>query len=200
MTTIKVSAGVTQKNMKIADGRNFFWQWDTGCQLTIIGIPSVDEVHFFRLGMAEPFSLKARKDGNNIVCNVPDELLQAAAEFTAYAYIEETDGCRTMLERKFEVKQRPKPSDYIYTETERYTVEKAVETALQEAKESGEFDGKDGINGKDGYTPVKGEDYYTEAERAEMIAEIEESVIGDIDTTLDSIIAIQESLIGGKSV
>lgn len=30
-------------------------------------------------------------------------------------------------------------------------------------------DGKDGTNGKDGYTPVKGTDYYTEAEKAEMV-------------------------------
>jgi len=53
----------------------------------------------------------------------------------------------------------------------------ATVKALQEAKETGEFngkdgvdgkdgtDGKDGIDGKDGYTPVKGVDYYTEAER-----------------------------------
>ena len=38
-----------------------------------------------------------------------------------------------------------------------------VNTALAEAKASGEFngkDGKDGVDGKDGYTPVKGVDYF----------------------------------------
>lgn len=39
----------------------------------------------------------------------------------------------------------------------------AVEEALQNAKDSGEFDGEDG------YTPVKGTDYYTEADKAEMV-------------------------------
>ena len=49
----------------------------------------------------------------------------------------------------------------------------AIDTALAQAKASGEFDGppgKDGIVGKDGYTPVKGVDYFTEAEKAEMVA------------------------------
>ena len=43
----------------------------------------------------------------------------------------------------------------------------AINTALAQAKESGEFDGQDGV---DGYTPVKGVDYYTEADKAEMVA------------------------------
>ena len=36
----------------------------------------------------------------------------------------------------------------------------AVNDALRQAKESGEFDGKDGVDGKDGYTPIKGIDYF----------------------------------------
>ncbi len=44
--------------------------------------------------------------------------------------------------------------------------------------------------------PTKGVDYYTDAEKAELIDEIEEEIIGDIDTTLDNIIAIQKVLIG----
>lgn len=43
------------------------------------------------------------------------------------------------------------------------TIAAAVETALEEAKESGEFDGRDG------YTPVKGLDYYTEEDKTEMV-------------------------------
>lgn len=39
-------------------------------------------------------------------------------------------------------------------------IQTAVNDALRIAKESGEFDGKDGAPGKDGYTPVKGVDYF----------------------------------------
>ena len=72
-------------------------------------------------------------------------------------------------------------------------VKKIVNDALAQAKESGEFDGKDGKDGytpvkgvdyfdgkdgsdgadgkdgQDGYTPVKGADYFTEADKAEMV-------------------------------
>lgn len=36
----------------------------------------------------------------------------------------------------------------------------AVNDALARAKASGEFDGKDGVDGQDGYTPQKGIDYF----------------------------------------
>lgn len=42
----------------------------------------------------------------------------------------------------------------------------AIDTALAEAKASGEFDGADGAPG---YTPVKGTDYYTDADKTEMV-------------------------------
>ena len=41
----------------------------------------------------------------------------------------------------------------------------AIDDALAQAKASGEFDGKDGA---DGYTPVVGVDYYTDADKAEF--------------------------------
>lgn len=58
---------------------------------------------------------------------------------------------------------------------------------------------KGGGGGTDGYTPQKGVDYFTEAEKQEIIQEIELNVTGDIETALDNIIAIQESLIGGDA-
>ena len=57
-------------------------------------------------------------------------------------------------------------------------LQNAINDALLQAKESGEFngadgkdgkDGKDGANGVDGYTPQKGIDYYTDADKAEMV-------------------------------
>lgn len=52
----------------------------------------------------------------------------------------------------------------------------------------------------EGKTPVKGVDYYTEEEKAELIAEIETNIMGDVDTALDAIISIQEEILGGGSV
>ena len=71
-----------------------------------------------------------------------------------------------------------------------------VEGVLEQAKASGEFDGPRGIQGEkgekgekgdpgkdgaDGYTPVKGKDYFTEAEKAEIFAEVK-AEIGEVAT------------------
>lgn len=51
-----------------------------------------------------------------------------------------------------------------------------------------------------GEKPKKFVDYYTEADKEELAEELENRVIGDIDSALDAIISIQNSLIGGESV
>jgi hypothetical protein len=59
--------------------------------------------------------------------------------------------------------------------------------------------GDKGDKGDKGNKPVKGVDYYTTTEKNELVAEIEREVTGDIDTALDAIIAIQDTLINGVS-
>jgi hypothetical protein len=44
---------------------------------------------------------------------------------------------------------------------------------------------------------VKGTDYYTPTEKAELVAEIEGTVTGDINAALDAILEIRESYLGG---
>lgn len=65
---------------------------------------------------------------------------------------------------------------------------------------NGVFQSMLSIKGENGYTPIKGTDYYTPEEKAELVQEIEQTAIGDIDAALDHIIAIQNELIGGGSV
>lgn len=60
----------------------------------------------------------------------------------------------------------------------------AINTALTRAKESGEFNGKDGqdgytpqkgvdyFDGDDGYTPIKGTDYFTEADKQAFVTDV----------------------------
>lgn len=47
--------------------------------------------------------------------------------------------------------------------------------------------GADGANGQDGYTPVKGEDYFTEAEKTELVNEVVNRVNEEIGLILDQI-------------
>ena len=76
------------------------------------------------------------------------------------------------------------------------TLQELVDYALAEAKASGEF------KGDPGHTPSKGVDYWTEEDIEEIKSGLNETVLGDIESALDSIIAIQEELInngGGSS-
>lgn len=80
-----------------------------------------------------------------------------------------------------------------------YDLSEAINTALAQAKASGEFKGEkgdkgdkgeqgepgkdgnpgaDGQNGKDGYSPVRGTDYWTDADKAEIKAYVDTAILG----------------------
>jgi hypothetical protein len=75
--------------------------------------------------------------------------------------------------------------DYITQED----LQSAIDTALAQAKASGEFDGDDG---KDGHTPIKGTDYFTEVDKAEMVQDVLDSVdIPEVDEiTIDAALSL----------
>lgn len=52
----------------------------------------------------------------------------------------------------------------------------------------------------DGYTPVRGVDYWTEADIAQLAKTTETVILGDIDTALDRILQLQQALVGGESL
>ena len=150
---------------KIYDGRSHFYQWDIDRKL-IVEDASISEVHF--CNQTDNYSLVCKtyiEDGLNLV-NVPNILLQNDWRINVYAY----DTNYTKFSERFDVIQRCKPEDYVYTETEilNYNtlsdridavdknigetidnylaehlnnIETVVNEALTQAKESGEFDG-----------------------------------------------------------
>ena len=120
-----------------------------------------------------------------VFANIPNILMQQSGNIRAYIVV---DG-DTIYGTYFYVLARPKPDDYIYEETQVLTIKSAVNQALEEARESGEFDGEPG------YTPKKGIDYYTPEDKNEIIQEIENTLVADIDAALVNIIAEQESIL-----
>ena len=57
-------------------------------------------------------------------------------------------------------------------------VPEVINTALQAAKDSGEFDGAQGEPGPAGPAPVKGVDYWTEADKAEIKSYVDTAILG----------------------
>lgn len=244
-------------NMKIIG--TGLYQWEVGRQLQIIPLrnSTVSSVHFSNPGDTEALVVKPKEENGMIVADIPNILLQSGANLVVYTVNVSESLVETLRDCVFSVRNRPKPADYVYTETEvlnysyldkrlkdlegeglanavadyleenpvqagatteeaaqiaqnKADIEKlntdkldaaklpeAVNAALAQAKASGEFDGepgKDGIDGKDGspgepgqpgadgkdgadgYTPVRGVDYYTEADKTEMVNAVLEAM------------------------
>lgn len=112
-------------------------------------------------------------------CRIPDEVLQTYGGKTCYERY--PDG--TYRAYSFTVLYAPKPPDYVFTPEERTTFEALtarVDAAIEDIKrraDSGEFDGK---------TPVKGVDYFTDAEKNEMMESVSDGAIGEFRKVVDT--------------
>lgn len=51
-------------------------------------------------------------------------------------------------------------------------VQDAINSSLQSAKESGDFDGPKGDPGEPGYTPQRGKDYWTDSDKREIVEDV----------------------------
>ncbi len=101
---------------EIMSGRGRFWQWDTG--QTVLVTPYVDEVHW-SIGSEPALVVRVREDEGLWYAEVPNILLQSSGKLTAWACAVDGDGRQYVrASRVYEVQPRPKPEDYIYTETE----------------------------------------------------------------------------------
>lgn len=96
----------------IANGRKALWQWDLNQQLTVAG--DCTEVHYLDKGAPSTLTV-AVKNGK---ADIPNILLQKAGRLVVYAYIIDAQDHHTRVCETFGIAPRPKPDDYVYTETE----------------------------------------------------------------------------------
>lgn len=101
----------------LADGRRAFHQWDTGRQL-IVHDTTCTEAHFSNGHSGSSLVCKVFDQGELRVVNVPNILLQDTRSITVFGFVEEDSGGYTRRAVVFPVRPRPKPEDYVYTETE----------------------------------------------------------------------------------
>lgn len=145
------------------------YQWDVNQYLTELQ----PEAQFVDYPMGNEV-IRIETDGKR--CRIPDEFLQTAGFKTCYERY--SDG--TYKAYNFNVQSSPKPPDYVYTAEERTTFDALVakaDAAIEEIKrraDSGEF------------TPVKGVDYFTNAEKAEMMESVSDGAIGEFRKVVDT--------------
>ncbi len=145
------------------------YQWDVNQYLTELQ----PEAQFVDYPMGNEV-IRIETDGKR--CRIPDEFLQTTGFKTCYERY--SDG--TYKAYNFNVQSSPKPPDYVYTAEERTTFDALVakaDAAIAEIKrraDSGEF------------TPVKGVDYFTEAEKNELMESVSTGAIGEFRKVVDS--------------
>lgn len=145
------------------------YQWDVNQYLTelqptaqFVDYPMGNEV------------IRIETDGKR--CRIPDEFLQTAGFKTCYERY--SDG--TYKAYNFNVQSSPKPPDYVYTAEERTTFDALVakaDAAIAEIKrraDSGEF------------TPKKGVDYFTDAEKTELMEGVSSGAVGEFRKVVDA--------------
>ena len=145
------------------------YQWDVNQYLT--GINPAAQYVDYPIGNEV---IRIKSDGTR--CRIPDEVLQTYGGKTCYERY--PDG--TFRAYSFSVLYAPKPPDYVYTPEERTTFEALtarVDSAIEEIKrraDSGEF------------TPVKGVDYFTDAEKNELMESVSTGAIGEFREVVDT--------------
>ena len=121
--------------LTLNDGRKEMYQWDTG-RIATTDV-ECDVVHFSNLKYGESLAVEVK----NGEVAIPNKLLMSGEPIYCWAIISDENGEYTKQEQTLNVNKRAKPSDHVYTETEVISIEKAVNDALEKAKERGDFKG-----------------------------------------------------------
>lgn len=161
---------------KILDGRNELFQWDINRQI-IVSDASIDAVHYSNRTDASALVVEVKEKNGLRVADIPNILLQESWDINVYGYC---DGYYTKQAARIKVNPRTKPESYVYTETEvlNYnTVMEKIDTIELTPGPQGP-EGPQGKPGRDGHTPVKGTDYWTETDKAEMVADVIAAIPG----------------------
>ena len=104
---------------QLADGRQHVYQWDINVKLLLDeSNESADEVHFSARFSRVSLSVEVVHTEDSSYVTIPNILLQKPNDIIAYSYITNADGSYTKYDTIIPVIARPKPSGYIYEETE----------------------------------------------------------------------------------
>lgn len=188
----------------ISEKSGCLFQWDINRKIELEDKKrTITEIHFAAADDDEAMVVPFTREGDVISVIVPNILLQTAGRISLFAVSVAADEVRTVEHYVLNVLERQKPSDYVYVETEvfKYSLlEQRVVKLEQEGKIPGpagfsplveitktstgysfsvtDINGRKSFEIKDGYTPVKGVDYFdgekgdayvlTDADKAEI--------------------------------
>ena len=152
--------------LALNDGRDELWQWDTGRTFDVDA--DCTQVHFSN----NVFGRSIDVDVVGGVAIIPDILLQTDKDLNVWAFVGTAENGYTKISKTFKVNRRNKPADYVFTPVEQTTIDEiaAIAQSVRDDADAGLFDGKDG------YKPVRGVDYWTATDVAEIKSYVDEQL------------------------
>ena len=117
------------------------YQWELGRKISI-STPEhtiINRVEFSHTGDKESLVVKPREENGLMVADIPNIMLQSGCYINVYLSYHDEDLLETATYNILPVMKRPKPSDYVYTETEVWSYEAlesrmvALEDGLEES-------------------------------------------------------------------
>lgn len=181
--------------VKEKNGKQYIYQYDTGREVIITPEEgyTVDSIEYFNNTTdLAPIGIIREVDGV-LLSYIPNSFLQSENTIQVYLVMHDEEERQTIEYKDITVIPRAKPADYVlepdavltwHSLDERLKIleeggadggmnkeqlQEAVNTALTQAKESGEFKGDKGDKGD---TPVKGTDYFTEADKTAFVEDV----------------------------
>lgn len=103
-------------NFEIYGPKNGLTQWDINRKMIVSVM--CDQVHFSNRLTKKALVCEVYDIGGQRAVDVPNILLQNSEVLEVYAYVCNADESYTKVSAMFPVTGRPKPEDYVYTETE----------------------------------------------------------------------------------
>ena len=112
--------------MTIDNERSCFYQWDIGQRLLMDECPAGVEVHFAVIPRKALDTVRCESaliaesyaENEKIYADVPNCLLQVSGELKVYLFDRDDNKGYTVLSKTFSIIPRPRPVDYIFTESE----------------------------------------------------------------------------------
>lgn len=118
------------------------YQYDQGRKLSIKGInlDEVSEVHFSYFQEREAIVAPATKQGDAVVCTIPDEVLTKPVDLYAWVYDVYADGARTKKTIIMKVDRRQRPNNFVdHVPNAEIVLEDVIRKINQNIKDNEQF-------------------------------------------------------------
>lgn len=113
-------------------------QWECGRKLQVIykSIAEATQLEFTNKGNDTAYVVIPKEEDGIIVADIPNILLQSGSDIVVFYVNVSGDKTEVITECVISVKKRPKPDDYVYTETETLNY-KTLKKRMDDWEESG---------------------------------------------------------------